>query len=195
MGMLVCRIILASQFLWENICYQLQDQEHLFILIFEIQFWLGSLTFELVGDLSAFSDEGSEQADSESKDTPLAKSLPLLNRVRIYRYVLISRTRQVASIECCIDVNREVVGFMNIKVQIASIVLHFSFPRFCISIVDFALSPRQRSFHSFYLVHLFINVRPLVTHRSQDLGIFRIGGSYSTCFVESLIRDLECSWV
>lgn len=45
------------------------------------------LTFELVGDLSAFSDEGSEQADSESKDTPLANSLSLVNRVRIYRYV------------------------------------------------------------------------------------------------------------
>lgn len=46
-----------------------------------------ALTFELVGDISAFHDEGSENADPESKDSALASSLSLVNRVRIYRYV------------------------------------------------------------------------------------------------------------
>ena len=46
-----------------------------------------ALIFELIGDISAFHDEGSENADSESKDSALASSLSLVNRVRIYRYV------------------------------------------------------------------------------------------------------------
>jgi hypothetical protein len=46
-----------------------------------------SLTFELVGDISAFHDEGADYVESESKDSALASSLSLVNRVRIYRYV------------------------------------------------------------------------------------------------------------
>lgn len=45
------------------------------------------LVFELIGDISAFHDEGSESADAESRDSALASSLSLVNRVRIYRYV------------------------------------------------------------------------------------------------------------
>lgn len=45
-----------------------------------------ALTFELLGDVSAFSDEG-DQGDLEGKDSPLALSLSLVNRVRVYRYV------------------------------------------------------------------------------------------------------------
>lgn len=43
-----------------------------------------SLTFELVGDISAFHDEGADYVESESKDSVLASSLSLVNRVRIY---------------------------------------------------------------------------------------------------------------
>lgn len=46
-----------------------------------------ALTFELIGDISAFHDEGSESADPQSKDSALASSLSLANRVRTYRYV------------------------------------------------------------------------------------------------------------
>lgn len=46
-----------------------------------------ALIFELIGDISAFHDEGFENVDSESRDSALASSLSLVNRVRIYRYV------------------------------------------------------------------------------------------------------------
>lgn len=54
---------------------------------FQVPVAARALTFELIGDISAFHDEGSEYADSESKDSALASSLSLVNRVRIYRYV------------------------------------------------------------------------------------------------------------
>ncbi|XP_024361756.1 probable phosphoinositide phosphatase SAC9 [Physcomitrium patens] len=54
---------------------------------FQVPVAVRALTFELIGDISAFHDEGFEYTDSDSRDSALASSLSLVNRVRIYRYV------------------------------------------------------------------------------------------------------------
>lgn len=48
------------------------------------------LTFQLVGDLAAFSDERTEQSDVPLKDPPLANGLSLASKIRAYRYALTS---------------------------------------------------------------------------------------------------------
>lgn len=45
------------------------------------------LIFELVGNISAMSDEEAS-LDAEGKDVPLPSSLSLMSKIRIYRYAL-----------------------------------------------------------------------------------------------------------
>eukprot|EP01018_Ginkgo_biloba_P040236 Gb_00087 [translate_table: standard] len=44
------------------------------------------LTFELLGDITAFSDDTTEQDESDVKDPPLASGLALANKIKIYYY-------------------------------------------------------------------------------------------------------------
>ena len=44
------------------------------------------ITFRLLGDIAAFSDDPSEQDDSEYKPYPWAAGLSLANRVKLYYY-------------------------------------------------------------------------------------------------------------
>lgn len=48
------------------------------------------LTFELLGEITAYSDERTEQSDAAVKEPPMASGLSLANKIKVYRYALTS---------------------------------------------------------------------------------------------------------